>query len=141
MKSIRVSGEFEGVHHWPDAPKEVEHLRNLHAHIFKVEVEIAVDHGNRYVEFFIAKRNLGLICLATATYLKSCPTTSCEDMAEYIAIRLNKDWNYTILRVVVSEPEIGDGIFRPEIQTFIDGDKLTDELKAQIGYGKVLPLR
>jgi hypothetical protein len=72
------------------------------------------------MEFFIAKRNLNVACVATGAYLGQCPTTSCEDMAEYIATLLRANWNYQILQVTVAEPEIGEGIFRPDNETFVD---------------------
>lgn len=135
MKLIRVTGEFYGVHHWPQAPEEVEHLRNLHAHTFKVSAELYVDHGNRHVEFFIAKRNLNAAGQVMSGILQENPTTSCEDMAEQIARILHDTWGYKIWEVVVSEPEIGDGIFRNILSPQIDLSKVKSKLDASYTDG------
>jgi hypothetical protein len=115
MKFIRVKSSFYGVHHWPQAPKPVEHLQNLHAHIFEVSAKIAVDHGNRNVEFFIAKDNLGKSCAALQSVLSGPrPDMSCEDMAEWLATYLKENFFYVISEVTVSEPGIGDGVYQPD---------------------------
>ena len=56
--TIEIRAQFEGLHHWPDAPAEVAFLRNLHRHLFHVEVEIAVNHADRDKEFFMVKGRL-----------------------------------------------------------------------------------
>jgi hypothetical protein len=121
MNSIRVTGQFEGTHHWPEAPDEVAHLRNLHAHIFKARVEIQADHDNRAVEFFIAKKCLLRACDYVSKLLVKTPTMSCEQMAERIAAYMHDCKEYVILEVIVEEPEIGEGIFRPSPTPHIIG--------------------
>ena len=55
-KNIWVTFQKEGIHKYPDAPKEVEFLKYPHRHIFKFKVAIEVFHGDRDIEFFIFKR-------------------------------------------------------------------------------------
>ena len=57
-KTIWVTFQKEGIHKYPDAPKEVEFLKYPHRHIFKFKVAIEVFHGDRDIEFFIFKRCL-----------------------------------------------------------------------------------
>ena len=40
-----------GFHCWPDAPESHAYLRDLHRHIFHVEVALEVLHDDREVEF------------------------------------------------------------------------------------------
>lgn len=55
---ICVKFEFEGFHHWPEAPNEVDFLRKPHRHLFKGEAKIPVAHNDRQLEYFIVKRFL-----------------------------------------------------------------------------------
>jgi hypothetical protein len=55
---ITVKTQFEGVHCYPDAPVEVEYLRNPHRHIFHVEAEIEVFHDDRELEFIMVKHSI-----------------------------------------------------------------------------------
>lgn len=48
---IRIKYETEGFHRWKDAPDSRSYLRDLHRHLFKVEVEMSVSHDDREVEF------------------------------------------------------------------------------------------
>lgn len=52
---ITVKTQFEGVHSYPDAPKEVYYLRTPHRHMFHVEAEIEVFHDDRELEFIMVK--------------------------------------------------------------------------------------
>ena len=45
----------EGFHHWPDAPRVVRYLAKKHRHLFKLRAEWLVQHGDRAVEFHIAR--------------------------------------------------------------------------------------
>lgn len=56
--AIHVETQFEGIHNWPEAPAEVEFLRQLHRHMFMVHAEIAVDHNDRDIEFIMVKHRL-----------------------------------------------------------------------------------
>lgn len=49
--NIVVRYETEGFHRWKDAPERRWYLRDLHRHLFKIEVAISVKHNDREVEF------------------------------------------------------------------------------------------
>jgi len=53
---IWITTSFEGFHRYPNAPKEVEFLSNLHRHIFHIKIWLEVKHENREVEFIMFKR-------------------------------------------------------------------------------------
>jgi 6-pyruvoyl-tetrahydropterin synthase len=55
---IIVRTQFEAQHRYPDAPEEVAFLRNMHRHMFHVEVQIEVSHDDRELEFLLVKRDL-----------------------------------------------------------------------------------
>lgn len=78
--AIVVRTQFEGWHQYNGAPQPVAYLKNLHRHIFHVEVVIDVNHNNRELEFILVKD-------AINTFIKSQPfdiTASCEQMATMI---------------------------------------------------------
>ena len=58
LKTITVRTEFEGIHNYPEAPKEVYYLRLPHRHIFHVEVTIEVKHDDRDIEFIMLKHKI-----------------------------------------------------------------------------------
>lgn len=82
---ITVSTAFEGFHRYVYAPEIVSYLRDVHRHIFNVNVKIQVFHNDRELEFIIVKHRLDNI-------LKSLPLRdkdlkakmSCEMAAEEI---------------------------------------------------------
>lgn len=43
------------MHLYPDAPEQVAFLKNLHRHVFYVELQIEVFHQDRELEFFIVR--------------------------------------------------------------------------------------
>lgn len=76
-RSIIVRFAVEGFHNWPDAAGDRSYLAARHRHMFHVEVQIAVTHNDREIEFHdfldfckanCAKGELGAY--------------SCEDIAE-----------------------------------------------------------
>lgn len=56
MNFIWIKTQFEGIHCYPNAPKEVDFLRVRHRHIFHVKVMIEIFHDNRDIEFILFKR-------------------------------------------------------------------------------------
>lgn len=78
-KYVEVRFEFEGMHHWLDAPKEVFFLKNLHRHMFHVRVRIEVFHDDREVEFILLKRELEKMSICSEFYLGE---RSCEMIAK-----------------------------------------------------------
>ena len=104
-QTVQTTIKEWGVHYWVDAPDEVAFLRNSHRHMFHITAEVAVDHSNRDVEFFILQshmRDWALELTPMRRRNSGGSFMSCEMMAEQIADRLNGD-GYNVLMVEVSE--------------------------------------
>lgn len=56
--TIFCSTSIVGFHRWPDAPADVNYLRNLHRHLFGIQVEVSVIEHDREVEFHMLKRQV-----------------------------------------------------------------------------------
>ncbi len=103
--TVWVRHEFIGFHMWPEAPEEVAYLALPHRHLFKVEVEVTVSHGNRQVEFHMLKQDVMTYCRVLEAQM-SCEGTlgtvswSCEHIANNILEYLDK---YDVFKVIVSE--------------------------------------
>jgi hypothetical protein len=87
--AIVVRTQFEGLHHWPEAPDEVAFLRSPHRHVFHVQLELHVEHDDRELEFILVRRALDKY-LATFTEVSVAGVAtrgSCEDIAKLVV-----DW-------------------------------------------------
>lgn len=125
-KSVTVRTQFEALHCWADAPDVVLFLRNPHRHVFWVLATLAVDHGDRAVEFFCVKAKLDQLIkelfLSPSLVLGVTPnkttdnlgmptiSASCEDMAECLANALSAE-GYSVRQVIVSEDNENAGTF------------------------------
>lgn len=49
--TVFVTTQLVGFHRWPDAPSSVSYLSNLHRHLFKVRLEVSVEHEDREIEY------------------------------------------------------------------------------------------
>lgn len=81
---IEVKTQFEGTHRWPEAPEEVEFLRNMHRHMFHVSLHIPVEHSDRDLEFIMVKRALDEFISKQYVHSNGCAALgrmSCEDVA------------------------------------------------------------
>ena len=98
--SIVVRTQFEGFHKYTNAPDEVSYLRQLHRHLFKVEVELSVTHNDRDLEFIIVKHNI-------EDFLKNKyqqgETYSCEQIADDICQHLHNCFNSRRISCLVTE--------------------------------------
>lgn len=102
--------QFEGIHCWPDAPKEVYYLRSPHRHIFNVEVEIDVETNDREIEFIMLKHEVdGWINNAIVTQKEregrvwDLGSTSCECLANSLANFLHAKYQGREIWVEVNE--------------------------------------
>lgn len=99
---VKVRVEFEGVHRYPKAPKEVAHLRNDHRHTFIVTAQVQVRDSDREIEFYMLR-----------DYLKSTlqdghlDYLSCEMINEQVMEKLQ--WQYGVNREYIVETS-EDGI-------------------------------
>ena len=87
---IFVTTDFVAFHNWPGAPQEVEFLRSLHRHIFRVKVVWKVEHDNRDLEFFIQKEKLNKFLQENFSN-KNLIGVSCEMMANKIKTEFNAE--------------------------------------------------
>ena len=83
---IWITTSFEGLHNYPDAPKDVEFLKNIHRHIFKIRVWISVEHNDRDIEFIMFKRYIEDICKVKYFSFRSCEMIS-DDLQEVIKLK------------------------------------------------------
>lgn len=82
--TVIVRTQFEGLHCYPEAPEEVSYLRNMHRHIFNIEVQIETYHDDRELEFIMVKHRIDE-CLKDFE-----GRISCEQIAKYICNYLIK---------------------------------------------------
>lgn len=94
--------QFEAIHNWPGCPfEDVAFLRDLHRHIFHVEIHVPVYHDDRDVEFIKLKRDVDSFINTTypidpAKNYRDIGHTSCE----MIARTLLEQWpNATLIEV------------------------------------------
>ena len=99
-KSIWVTFQKEGIHKYPDAPKEVEFLKYPHRHIFKFKVQIEVYNDDRDIEFFIFKRWLESLYTDDTLELDY---KSCEMIADDLAKEIKDKYSDRWLAIDVSE--------------------------------------
>lgn len=112
MSKINVRTQFEGLHCWLNAPEKVAFLRNLHRHIFKVEITVDVKHDDRDIEFFILKndvdkflKEIGYIYHPDMCNLRNLGSMSCEMMAKDISKHIVSKYKNSITTIVVKVQE------------------------------------
>ena len=98
-KFVEVSLSFEGFHKYEDAPDDVAFLRNIHRHIFGVDVMIEVTHNNREIEFFQFQRKISEIL----KLIDKQHVGSCEMLAEHIYENVKILYPDRLLSVSVDE--------------------------------------
>ena len=114
-QSIIVKNNFKALHCWPAAPKEVSFLAYPHRHVFYVETEIEVTHGNRELEFFIVQQYLQeeLEAYSSSSDIGS---VSCERIAGYIVKLLIDKYGKRRISCTVYEDNENGGklVYEPE---------------------------
>lgn len=110
-KHIWVTFKKEGIHKYPNAPKEVDFLRYPHRHIFHFRVEIEVFHDDRDIEFILFKRELESLYDEKTLQLdyKSCEMIS-DDLYQYIS---NKYTNREVIIEISEDNENGSRAYYP----------------------------
>jgi len=108
-----VQFQFEGFHHYPEAPENVKFLRNLHRHLFKVEVWIEQFNDDRDIEYLTFKNWLTekvvspfYMCQSLAEKFGLTETDSCETIAHKIQAYIIH--NYPDRKVKVKVMEDGE---------------------------------
>lgn len=95
---IYITTQFEGFHAYPEAPKEVEFLKNLHRHLFKVKIWIEVFHNDRDIEFFIFKTQVDTLIQNSDLY-----NASCEMISDYLYNKIKLTYPDREIRIEVNE--------------------------------------
>ena len=114
---IWVTAQKEMVHNYPDAPDEVDYLRNIHRHIFHFKVYIEVFHDNRDIEFIMFKHDVE----EWLEYIKQkLMKKSCEMMSDYLYKKVNQKYPDRKMMISVSEDN-ENGSFKT-----YDGKPLTE---------------
>lgn len=109
--AICVRWQFEGFHHWPDAPVQRAYLRARHRHMFHAEVELPVSHNERDVEFHDLRDICVDICRRLGTKWDF-EGASCETMATDIADTLLDAFDGPIRVAMFEDGENGAVVVR-----------------------------
>jgi len=97
---IWITAQKEMLHNYPDAPEEVDYLRNVHRHLFKFKVWCEVRHDNRDIEFVMFKHEVE----EWLEYVKQkLLKKSCEMMADYLYEKINSKYPDREIWIEVSE--------------------------------------
>jgi hypothetical protein len=97
-RTVILDFDVEGYHNWPDAPHEVQFLRNPHRHTFRIRAGIEVSHNDREVEIFIEQNKVREALFHK--YEKRGRNSldfgnhSCEDIAEFILSRMVRGFTW-----------------------------------------------
>ena len=102
---IIVKTIFEDKHCWPAAPEEVAFLRNIHRHLFNVEVSCEVAHDDRELEFFMVKKVLDEIIRSQILLLPI--SKSCEQMGLVIKKALKEKYDREFVVRIFEDNENG----------------------------------
>lgn len=96
---IYVTTQFEGIHRYQDAPDRVNYLRNYHRHLFKIRLQVEVEHNERDIEFIMFKQDLETYI--SQHFVDTQLDMSCETIAEELINYVKKE--YYIDRKVICE--------------------------------------
>jgi len=95
-----IKTSFEGYHQWVEAPNDVAFLRNIHRHLFYVELWIEQKHTQRDIEYITAKKELNNVC----QHERDLSTNqSCEDIATEIKNYYQKKYPDRKIKVYIFE--------------------------------------
>lgn len=96
---VIVRLQFEGFHHYPQAPAEVAFLKYPHRHMFHIRAEIEVTHTDRDLEIIMVKRRLHNYLTETNFGRGSCEEIA-NNLQEFLKVEYPLPDSYTRNRVV-----------------------------------------
>lgn len=101
--------KFEGIHCYPDAPKEVKYLRKPHRHIFGVEVQMDVFSDDREVEFIMLKHKVDnwFRSHCNKEGIWKMETLSCEQVGKKLLTYLESEYG-TNRQMIITVDEDGE---------------------------------
>lgn len=123
---IFITTRFEGYHQYPDAPKEVEFLKDRHRHMFGVKVWVEV-HNNEDIEPIIFKRDVAILLRK-----QELNDMSCQMISDYLYDNLSK--NYLNRKFIIEVSEDNElGSFKKyegkKEEVKVDNEKVEQALK------------
>jgi len=98
---IWITTQFEGIHKYPEAPEDVDFLKNAHRHIFHLKIWIEVFHNDRDIEFILFKRFINSLIKENYFNFKSCEMIS-DDLYKNISK------NYPDRNIMIEVSEDGE---------------------------------
>ena len=114
---IKVKNQFDDLHCYPNAPEQVNYLRNLHRHTFMLTSTIQVFHEDRELEFYMVKDFIDTIIHSLKTIQIS---KSCENIASFVLTELkNKYGNNRYYKVTCSEDGWNEAIIEDIEEDFV----------------------
>jgi len=93
------------MHFYPNAPKEVEFLKNMHRHIFHFKVYIQVFHEDRDIEFILFKRFIEELL---DDFEEDMGSGSCEMIANFLYEEIKERDKYKGRHIKVEVSEDGE---------------------------------
>lgn len=145
--SVFITFDFVGLHRWLNAPREVAYLSHMHRHLFKVRVEVDVEHHDREIEFHMLKRDMvgklmGSYAAVTGTSDLLLHESSCEQVALGIMDQLRLAYpDRLYYRVEVSEDGENGSIIEAQASPAVNseeaaGNTVTSETGSSQGSPK-----
>ena len=101
MMWAKVTWRYEGLHHFPDMPKELDHVAFLgheHRHEFHCTVWVEVKHDNRDIEYIDLKR-----ALKAEFGDNNMNHKSCEMIADDLYMQINNKYPGRFVVIDVAE--------------------------------------
>ena len=95
---IWVTARKEMLHYYPDAPKQVEYLRNPHRHIFHIKFYIEIFSDDREIEFIMFKHEVEDLLKD-----EDIKTMSCEMLANHLHVMMDIKYKNRKMKIEVSE--------------------------------------
>lgn len=107
---VTVKTSFEGIHCFPEAPKEVEFLRQEHRHMFGVTAMVEVYTDDREIEFIMMKHRINdwLSRQQDECGVWNMDRTSCEQVAKKILSVLIDNFDMDGRQYMISVDEDGE---------------------------------
>ncbi len=111
-KCVEVTWKAPGMHCWPEAPEEVDFLRNPHRHLFWFTAWATITKS-RQIEFFLLRNQMQVLTAKIADYNflgYDFKDFSCEQIAE----KLLKHAPPSVYAIKVSEDNENASIVQKE---------------------------
>lgn len=111
---IKVKNQFDDVHCYPNAPEEVNFLKNIHRHTFMLESIIQVFHEDRELEFYMVKDYIDSIIPKLKQLVNA---KSCENIAVFVLNELKSKYgNNRYYKISCSEDGWNEAIVEEEVE-------------------------